>query len=50
MSGQDLAAKLRDIGFSQVKSHMTALSETDVLEVTARLEVYGIVGHLEQHT
>ena len=44
MTGQELTAKLRDIGFSQVKSHMTALSETEVLEVTARLEVYGIVG------
>ena len=32
MTGQELAAKLRDLGFSQVKSHMTALSEFEVLE------------------
>ncbi len=43
MSGQDLAAKLRDLGF-QVKSHMTALDDFKVLEIQARLEAYGIVG------
>ena len=43
MSGQDLAAKLRDLGF-QVKSHMTALDEFKILEIQARLEAYGIVG------
>jgi translation initiation factor IF-2 len=44
MSGKDLAAKLRDLGFTQIKSHMTALSEFELLEVQARLEAYGIVG------
>jgi len=44
MTGQDLAAKLRDLGFTQIKSHMTALSDFEVLEIQARLEAYGIVG------
>ena len=44
MTGQELAAKLRDLGFSQIKSHMTALSDFEVLEIQARLEAYGIVG------
>ena len=50
MSGQQLAAKLRDLGFSQVKSHMTALSEFELLEVQARLEAYGIVGESSSQT
>ena len=44
MTGQDLAAKLRDLGFSGVKSHMTALDEFQVLEIRGRLEAYGVVG------
>jgi translation initiation factor IF-2 len=44
MTGQELAAKLLGLGFSQIKSHMTALSEFEVLEIQARLEAYGIVG------
>ncbi len=44
MTGQELAAKLRDLGFTQIKSHMTALSDFEVLEIQARLEAYGIVG------
>ncbi len=44
MTGQELAAKLRDLGFSRVKSHMTALNEYEVLEIRGRLEAYGIVG------
>jgi translation initiation factor IF-2 len=44
MTGQELAAKLRDIGFAQIKSHMTALDDVEVLEIQARLEAYGIVG------
>ncbi len=47
MSGQDLAAKLRDLGFAQVKSHMTALTDADVMTIQARLEAYGIVGESE---
>src|SRR5262245_54055458 len=44
MTGQELAAKLRDLGFAQIKSHMTALSDFELLEIQARLEAYGIVG------
>ncbi len=44
MTGQDLAAKLQGLGFTQIKSHMTALSDFEVLEIQARLEAYGIVG------
>ena len=43
MTGQELAAKLRDLGFP-VKSHMSALDDFQVLEIQARLEAYGIVG------
>jgi translation initiation factor IF-2 len=43
LSGQELAAKLRDFGFTQIKSHMTALDDWEVMEVQARLEAYGIV-------
>jgi len=44
MTGQELAAKLRLLGFSKVKSHMTALSDPEVLEIQARLEAYGYLG------
>ena len=43
MVGKDLAAKLKDMGFTQVKSHMTALDDFEVLEVQAKLEAYGII-------
>ena len=43
MSGKDLAVKLKDMGFTQVKSHMTALDDFEVLEVQAKLEAYGII-------
>ena len=43
MVGKDLAAKLKDMGFTQVKSHMTALDYFEVLEVQAKLEAYGII-------
>ena len=42
MAGKDLATKLKDMGFSQVKSHMTALDDFEVLEVQAKLEAYGV--------
>jgi translation initiation factor IF-2 len=42
MSGKDLAAKLRDLGFAKVKSHMTALDEFEVLQVQGRLEAHGL--------
>jgi translation initiation factor IF-2 len=41
MSGQDLAAKLREMGFTQVKSHMTALPESDLMLIEGRLDAYG---------
>jgi translation initiation factor IF-2 len=44
MAGKDLATKLKDMGFSQVKSHMTALDDFEVLEVQAKLEAYGVIG------
>ncbi len=44
MTGQELATKLRDLGFSQVKSHMTALTDFEMIEIQGRLEAYGIVG------
>ncbi|MDF1799655.1 MAG: translation initiation factor IF-2 [Planctomycetota bacterium] len=43
MTGKDLAGKLKDMGFTQVKSHMTALDDFEVLEVQAKLEAYGII-------
>jgi len=42
MAGKDLAAKLRGLGFSQVKSHMTALDEFEVIQVQGILEAHGI--------
>ena len=44
MTGKELAGKLKDMGFTQVKSHMSALDEFEVLEVQAKLEAYGIIG------
>ena len=44
MSGQDLAAKLRDLGFGHIKSHMSALTDFEMIEIQGRLEAYGIVG------
>ncbi|QDU68250.1 translation initiation factor IF-2 [Engelhardtia mirabilis] len=41
MTGQDLAAKLREMGFAQVKSHMTALPEADLMLIEGRLDAYG---------
>ncbi len=43
MSGKELAAKLRDRGFSHIRSHMTALDEFEVLQVQAVLEAHGII-------
>ena len=42
MAGKDLAAKLRGLGFGQVKSHMTALDEFEVIQVQGILEAHGI--------
>ncbi len=41
MSGKDLAAKLRDLGFSHIKSHMTALDEFELLQAQGVLEAHG---------
>jgi translation initiation factor IF-2 len=43
MTGQDLVAKLRELGFSQIKTHMTALSDFEELEIRGKLEAYGVV-------
>jgi translation initiation factor IF-2 len=42
MSGQELAAKLKELGISEVKGHMTALDEFQLLRVQGVLEAYGI--------
>lgn len=42
MPGKDLAAKLRDFGFSQAKSHMSALDTFEVLQAEGLLEANGI--------
>ncbi|MDE0891143.1 MAG: translation initiation factor IF-2 N-terminal domain-containing protein, partial [Planctomycetota bacterium] len=42
MSGKDMAAKLKRLGFSQVKSHMTALDDFEVMQVQGILEAHGI--------
>ncbi|MFT7485750.1 MAG: translation initiation factor IF-2, partial [Candidatus Paceibacteria bacterium] len=41
MTGKDLAGKLRDLGFTHVKSHMTALDEFEELSVQGVLEAHG---------
>ncbi|MDP6538205.1 MAG: translation initiation factor IF-2 [Planctomycetota bacterium] len=43
LTGKDLAAKLRDRGFSQVKSHMTAIDDIELLQIQGVLEAHGIV-------
>lgn len=43
ITGQELAKKLRDLGFSQVKSHMTALDDFELLQIQGILEAHGLV-------
>lgn len=43
LSGKDLAAKLRSLGYSNAKSHMTALDEFELLQAQALLEAHGII-------
>ena len=50
MSGQELAKKLRDLGFSQVKSHMTALDDFEVLQIQGILEAHGIISESSSQT
>ena len=42
MSGKELAGKLRDLGFTHVKSHMTALDQFEELQVQGVLEAHGL--------
>ena len=41
MRGPDLAKLLREIGFENVKSHMTVLDDADLMMVEARLSAQG---------
>ncbi len=43
MPGKDLAAKLKDLGFSKVKSHMSALDPFDLVTAQGVLEAHGIM-------
>jgi len=43
MSGKDLAAKLRDCGFSKARSHMSALDPFDLVTAQGVLEANGIM-------
>ncbi len=43
MSGDDLARKLRDLGFSEVKGRMTALDDFMVLQIQGTLEAHGLI-------
>ncbi|MCP3915568.1 MAG: translation initiation factor IF-2 [bacterium] len=41
MSGKEMAQKLRDFGFSEAKSHMSALDEFQLIQAEALLQVNG---------
>ena len=43
MTGQVLASKLKELGITEVKSHMTALDEFQLLKVQGTLEAYGFM-------
>ena len=43
MSGDDLAKKLRDLGFTEVKGRMTALDDFMVLQIQGTLEAHGLI-------
>ena len=43
MSGDDLAKKLRDMGFSEIKGRMTALDDFMVLQIQGTLEAHGLI-------
>jgi translation initiation factor IF-2 len=43
MTGKDLAAKLRDFGFSKARSHMSALDPFDLVTAQGVLEANGIM-------
>jgi translation initiation factor IF-2 len=42
MKGPDLAKLLREIGFENVKTHMTVLDDADLMQVEARLSAQGL--------
>ncbi|MGE3174801.1 MAG: translation initiation factor IF-2 [Planctomycetota bacterium] len=42
MKGPELAKLLRDMGFENIKTHMTVLDEADEMMVLARLEAHGL--------
>jgi len=50
MSGKELAAKLRDLGFTQIRSHMTALDEFEELQVQGVLEAHGFSRGAEEES
>ncbi len=43
LKGADLAKKLRELGFDQIRNQMSALDESELLMVQARLEIAGII-------
>ncbi|MFN0007423.1 MAG: translation initiation factor IF-2 [Planctomycetota bacterium] len=43
MSGDDLAKKLRDMGFTEIKGRMTALDDFMVLQIQGTLEAHGLI-------
>jgi hypothetical protein len=42
MKGPDLAKLLREIGFDNVKTHMTVLDDADLMMIEARLSAQGL--------
>ena len=44
MSGKDMASKLRDLGFTKAKSHMSALDEFEVIRAEGLLQAHGVIG------
>jgi len=43
LKGADLAKKLRELGFEQVRNQMSALDESELLMVQARMEIAGLI-------
>ena len=50
MSGDDLAKKLRDLGFTEVKGRMTALDDFMVLQIQGTLEAHGLIPESQKGT
>jgi translation initiation factor IF-2 len=49
MKGPELAKLLRDLGFENIKTHMTALDDADQMMILARLEAQGLKQRPEGH-